>query len=395
MTFSKLVKRICVLIAFVCLPFSNHAHANDTVTIEIISPNAFANNQDIQYHLFKIGADQSEVDWVKTQDLHTLKNKYTASVVSLNDQSYKVQLERGLYYVLAVSEKTELAITEIVPFFIDLTGNDFENKTIHAKQFHPTGELHLFKYEQQGKERTPLANVAFSLYTKNNEIVHVKNGLATLDADGETVLNTDEMGNIRIFGLAEGEYIIKEVKALPGYQLLTDTPMIMIKANDVTNIAIENHPTHFGGKRFKKVNEQTPAKALQGAVFEVLDADKKPLLRGGHTYTLTSGENGYFEVQDLPYGKYYLREVKAPIVDNVEYAVLGVDIAFEITPISYTDDTLTIIVNRPLPPDLIGRWLPHTGELLSNGYVWGIVFVIVGIFLKKKSVKHDNEENQN
>ncbi|MGT2799813.1 SpaA isopeptide-forming pilin-related protein [Streptococcus marmotae] len=398
MKIRKLFALLMTSLTLGLVSFIRPVHADDQqVGVTIISP---VGQQDVRYQLFQI-ADKGQIEKVKTLSKDVLEKTYpfveTRASGELGKQIVTVGL--GTYYVVAVSSSTNQLVSTIAPFLLGVTdvGKDH---VIYAKPYHPTGDVQLFKYEWKDGGKSPLAGVVFTLYDANHQPVRVKHGQATLDADGVHELETDRNGRLSISGLAEGDYYFKEVRALPGYQLLQQDYAVTIKQGNVAHIEVENKPTDKGGKRFRKVNEEKAV--LKGAVFTVLDSKKNTL------FQVTSDENGYFEVTNLPYGDYFLREEKAPVVDGVEYALLSQEIRFSVTATSYMDGTILEIINKPLAstppspptdpkltppssnlPPIIRQFLPHTGEAVSIMGMIGLLAIGLVLIVKKKRKTDD------
>lgn len=131
--------------------------------------------------------------------------------------------------------------------------------------------------------------------------------------------------------------------------------------------------------------------ALSGAVFDVYRVTEgnfndrlEPVERNGVPYTVTSGENGIFEVRDLPYGQYALKEQRAPN----GYLRSEKTIGFEVTARSLSDSSgAAVIENVPENP---GSPSPKTGDNRSVRVLIGVsaaaVLLLAGtlIFRKKR-----------
>ncbi|QTH47571.1 MULTISPECIES: MSCRAMM family protein [Streptococcus] len=383
MKIRKLLSLLVTSLALGLVSFVQQVHAGDQqVAVTIISPDS---QQDVHYQLFKV-EDKEQAETIKTLSKEALEKNYPFVETQASGESGRnvAKLGIGTYYVVAVSTSTKQLVTTIAPFLLEV--NDVrKDYVIYAKPYHTTGDVQLFKYEWKDGTKSSLAGVSFTLYDEKHQPVRVKNGQATLDADGTYELETDRNGRIAISGLAEGKYYFKEVKALPGYLLPNQEYAVTVKQGSIARIEVENRPTDKGGKRFRKVDERK--KVLPGAVFTVLDSERNPL------FQVMSDEQGYFEVTNLPYGDYFLKEEKAPVVDGVEYARLSQEIRFTITNTSYMDGTILEIVNRPIVPTppvphipkIIQRILPHTGEAMSVLGVLGLLAIGLVWILKKKS----------
>ena len=107
-----------------------------------------------------------------------------------------------------------------------------------------------------------------------------------------------------------------------------------------------------GGRKFVKVAADDKNNKLGGAKFKVVkivDGKKENPTNDG-VYTVTSDENGNFEVKDLPYEKdgstYYLVETTPP----TGYMANSKPIPFTISATSYSE-TEKVIENVKVPPE--------------------------------------------
>ncbi|MEC1623603.1 SpaA isopeptide-forming pilin-related protein [Bacillus mojavensis] len=148
-----------------------------------------------------------------------------------------------------------------------------------------------------------------------------------VDKDGNTVrddLVSKEGGNIEVDGLASGSYQFVEKQAPDGY-LLSESPVpFTIKAEhdgqpeqvEVTAVNIENRVV------LTKVDQHDKEKVLQGAEFNLTDANGKVLKSG-----LITDDKGQITVHGLKAGEYQFIETKAP----ANYSLNKTPISFKIT----------------------------------------------------------------
>ncbi|MCP1458127.1 SpaA isopeptide-forming pilin-related protein [Bacillus amyloliquefaciens] len=147
-----------------------------------------------------------------------------------------------------------------------------------------------------------------------------------IDSDGKTVrddLMTKEGGKIDA-GLAPGNYQFVETKAPDGYLLSTTPVPFTIKAENsgkpnqaaLTAVNIKNSVV------LTKLDQGDKRKVLQGAKFNLTDANGKVLTEG-----LTTDEHGQIIVRGLKAGEYQFIETKAPEL----YSLDQTPISFKIT----------------------------------------------------------------
>lgn len=154
-------------------------------------------------------------------------------------------------------------------------------------------------------------------------------------------------------------------------------------AEPMTIVAKYTVPNKTGHYPFVKVSSQ--GGTLAGAVFQIdrksATGDYQPVERDGESYRVISGQDGRFSVENLPYGQYVLREIKAP----KGYKKLREPIPFEITAHSAQMDPHKI-VNIPVTPPKIE--IPYTGNaILFIMMVTGFLSFMGGWYLIRKDKK--------
>lgn len=294
-----------------------------------------------------------------------------------DNQGYtEITLPAGIYYVRALSKNQ--FNKNIQPFFAELTSN---HQRINPKSTQMNGALKIIKQDQAGKT---LADVEFELYYQNGLTPLLFNeGKFTTDGKGSSLLRTDEKGEIYLEQLPAGQYELKEIKPLTGYRPLTATIKVTVNSLETTELVVYNEAVELGGYHFRKVDAKDPTLGLAGAVFEVqqwVDHQYQTYRIDSKPYTVQSAENGYFEVQNLPYGKYQLVEIEAPVLDGERYQLSTEPIPFEITAESFYNGTVMVILNhresnKPNLPSVPNKDLPSTGEATT------LPFSIIAIFI--------------
>ena len=119
-----------------------------------------------------------------------------------------------------------------------------------------------------------------------------------------------DKGTVLFSGLEPGSYKIREIEAPEGYiksDKVIDVVLGLSGSTSVAGVQVEEalvNTRAAGGIKLVKVDEK--GEPLAGAVFELLDANKKVIKEG------TSGKDGVIEFKALAMGTYYLREKTAP-----------------------------------------------------------------------------------
>lgn len=152
---------------------------------------------------------------------------------------------------------------------------------------------------------------------------------------------SDSNGKFRFDNVPYGTWYVKEIKAPTGF-LLNETvfPVTIKNDGDIAKVTIEN--TYIRGKiTLTKVDKDYPENKLTGAVFTVYDSSNKKVGE------LKETSAGVYESDALIYGKYFVKETKAPtgfLLDTNTYSVF-----IETDGAVYTinNDTSGCFINAP------------------------------------------------
>lgn len=165
-----------------------------------------------------------------------------------------------------------------------------------------------------------LEGAVFKLTTKEGETVR--------DIYNEEIKTfTFENGEPVSFELPDGVYNLEQIKAPEGYEL-NKTPIQFIVNEDskVVNVPWEGNPIKTTvnlaihkinekgvpilGANFKLFKEENPKKPIKFAYNKNLKVYELDPMGGGKL--IPSKDGASFKINNLPYGKYILKEVKAP-----------------------------------------------------------------------------------
>ncbi len=280
-------------------------------------------------------------------------------------------LGNGRYYLRDLSKVGEMRLASLV-FEIP----DGESSSEIDGKWEKDIKIRLHKTDRVGKS---LKGAGFKLYRKDGSEVIVRDGRYQGIGKGE-ILYTDENGVIEIKDLPEGDYYFKEVEVPEGYVAKEEKTEFEFKGSYLL-INVINDKVR-GGYGFIKTDPDS--KFLKGARFLLMKEEDGKLVRvkqDGKDIVLVSNGEGRFEVKDLPYGKYYLKELEAPkgyqkLKDEISFIVDG-----------ESEEKLMKIVNKPekdnppSPP-------PHTGDV-AYPVLWigGIVLAGLGLYLLREDKK--------
>ena len=233
------------------------------------------------------------------KDGKVIPNDGLVEIISFNENGKakaKSDLPFGKYYLKEISTDQHYILTDekfSVSFeyagqtvdVVDIKAND--GKSISNELIY--GEVHGMKKDDKGNA---LAGATIGLfYTEGKEPVM-------------TVISGED-GTFSFNNIPYGEYVVREIEAPEAY-VMDETPYTVNidKNGAVVEIEITNKLIH-GNVQLTKVDKDYPDHHLSGATFEVYQGDK---LIG----TMEELADGVYEMDNLEYGEYYLKETKAP-----------------------------------------------------------------------------------
>ena len=214
----------------------------------------------------------------------------------LSDTKYPVTFE----YAGQETAKVQLAVNN---------GEAIENDLIY-------GSVSGKKVNENGE---PLGGALIGLFKSNDTEFTKENALMTV--------TSKEDGSFSFEQIPFGIWYVREIEQPTGFVLNENVYEVNIAENEqVVEIEIVNEFVH-GNITLTKVDADFPDNKLTGATFEVYqdnNADGKP--DDGDTLigTLTESEAGIYEMKDLLYGHYLIKETKAPegfLLDTGVYSV--------------------------------------------------------------------------
>ncbi|PEC98298.1 hypothetical protein CON17_03655 [Bacillus thuringiensis] len=233
-----------------------------------------------------------------------------------------------------------------------------EIKIENKKLPDPIGKMKLVKVDISDKNKK-LAGAKFHIEDSKGKIV------------GELV--TNEEGEVISKDLPIGNYILVEIEAPKGYELLKEKIAVKIEKDTVVEIKIENKklPDPTGQFEIEKVDDKDSELKLKGAVFQVLDKEGKEVSR------LITDEKGKVISNQLAIGKYTIKEIKAPN----GYMLLRDPIEIEI------EITEAVKTQKITVKNAKNNWvIPNTGGSGTTiFYVIGIMLMFAVLYFCKKN----------
>ncbi|WP_243343827.1 SpaA isopeptide-forming pilin-related protein [Anaerococcus sp. AGMB09787] len=345
-------------------------------------------NKDVDY-LYENYTDNYEISSI------TFDNEDQNTYIVFNSD----KLAKGSYYVRSFYKNEGediynplnysfiLILPQAEKIYPKKVGNDYPKET----------EIILEKLDEDNEENK-LSGAYFKLYRikkddNGNEIEEpVKTKDYSYDENGkEEELVTNSQGIIKIKNLPVNDdlYFFKEIKAPQDYEIIGDGKSQKVGIS--SKVKVYNRKVTRGYKKFVKVDSTDNTKTLEGAEFNLYRQDDDKFIK-----SLKSDSKGEFEVRNLDYGKYYLREVKAP----KGYLLQGNKIEFEISKQDQDDVVQTrIIENKPTNPpgDNPNRkdsskkiTIPKTGDIaIILMIIMGFVLIVFGLkFILEKDKKN-------
>ena len=295
-------------------------------------------------------------------------------IVSVDENGHavcKTDLPFGSYYLKELSTDGHYILSdEEYPIVFEYTGQDTALVDIKANGGAPIenkllyGEIHGLKKDEDG---SGLAGALTGLFRA--DCTEFTSETAILTA------TSAEDGSFSFVRVPFGHWIVREIEAPIGFVLSEETYPVTVDADGaVIEVEIENTRIR-GAVQLTKTDRDYPDNKLTGAEFTVyrdsngnkeLDADDA--LVG----TLTETGIGVYEMSDLLYGGYFVKETKAPegfyLDDNAYY--------FEIV-----EDGKIVPVENEAGKGFVNA--PQVGSLKiiktsSNGKIEGFSFRVTG-----------------
>ena len=295
-------------------------------------------------------------------------------IVSVDENGHtvcKTDLPFGSYYLKELSTDGHYSLSdEKYPIVFEYTGQDTALVDIKANGGVPIenkllyGEIHGLKKDEDG---SGLAGALIGLFRADCTEFTTEKAILTA--------TSAEDGSFSFVRVPYGNWIVREIEAPIGFVLSEETYPVTVDADGaVIEVEIENTRIR-GAVQLTKTDRDYPDNKLTGAEFTVyrdsngnkeLDADDALL------GTLTETGIGVYEMADLLYGGYFVKEAKAPegfyLDDNAYY--------FEIT-----EDGKTVIVENEAGRGFVNA--PQVGSLKiiktsSDGKVEGFSFHVTG-----------------
>ena len=295
-------------------------------------------------------------------------------IVSMDENGHavcKTDLPFGSYYLKELSTDGHYILSdEKYPIVFDYAGQDTALVEIKVNNGNPIGndliygEIHGLK---KGEDGNALGGAVIGLFKADCTEFTRENAILTAVSK--------EDGGFSFADIPYGNWLVREIEAPTGFVLSEKAYPVTVDADcAVIEVEIENTCIR-GTVQLTKTDRDYPDNKLTGAEFTVyrdsndnkeLDADDERL------GTLTETGIGVYEMSDLLYGGYFVKETKAPagfyLDDNAYY--------FEIV-----EDGKTVTVENEAGKGFVNA--PQVGSLKiiktsSDGKIEGFSFRVTG-----------------
>ena len=347
-----------------------------------------ANLAGVEFRLYLKSADTLTPVGKDENGQYSVGKQYTD--VFKTDENGKITVEN--LPEIAASDQYVFKEVKALDGYVLNNNNSYpvkRNETVEVKNYKTPQTLELRLNKVDSITSKPIDKVGFELYrvteaenddntleTKTERVVlagsngsyEFKNNIA--QSEEVYQLYTDTNGQIIVKNLPDGEYFFRENEPHKDYniaenrgkeseRLTRGNETYTMKNRPATPPSVSpptpNNP--YGSHNFVKVDDSEDRKRLAGATFALYkvgeDGEQTPYEVNGKRYTVKSGTNGEFKVENLAYGKYILRETASP----AGYILDVNPIEFTISEKSATAEAIMIVnkrnPERPTTPPVV------------------------------------------
>ena len=247
-------------------------------------------------------------------------------VISLDESGHGKaisDLPMGSYYVQEITTNSTYIVSDAkYPVIFEYAGQDTETVRITANEGEAItndiiyGSVSGKKSNEDGKA---LGGAVIGIFKTGTTEFTKENAIAATTSKDD--------GSFSFAKVPYGTWIIREIESPKGYVLSEEEIAVTIgKVDEVVEIELVNYFIK-GNIALTKVDEDYPDNKLSGAVFEVYSdtngdgkLDKDDTLLG----EMKELDGGVYQMSELRYGKYLVKESKAPtgfVLDEDVYAV--------------------------------------------------------------------------
>ena len=247
-------------------------------------------------------------------------------IISLDGNGYgraATNLPMGSYYVKEIATNSAYILNDQkYPVTFEYAGQDTAIVHISANEGEAIGNDIIYgsvsgkKSDEDGKA---LGGAVIGIFKTGTEEFTTETAIATTTSADD--------GSFSFVKVPYGTWVIREIESPKGFVLSEEEIAVTIgKVDEVVEVELVNYFIQ-GNIELTKVDKDYPDNKLSGAVFEVFadtngngEFDKDDELLG----EMTELDGGIYQMKELRYGRYFVREKTAPtgfILDEKVYLV--------------------------------------------------------------------------
>lgn len=296
-------------------------------------------------------------------EIITLDEKGTATA--------NTDLPFGSYYIkeIATDEHYILSDTQY-PFTFKYAGQDTETVEIKVNDGKPIenkliyGSVSGKKIDENGEA---LGGALIGIFKADETVFTKEHAIMTAVSQKD--------GSFSFAKVPYGNWIVREIEAPTGFVLDDTSYEVNISENEqVVEVEITNEYIH-GNIQLTKVDADYPDNKLTGATFDVYrDVNGDGKLDDGDELigNLKETSTGIYEMKELLYGKYLVRETKAPDGFELDKGVYSVFIENDETTYNVENKAGVGFINQAMKGNL------KIKKTSSDGKVEGFTFRVTG-----------------
>ena len=293
-----------------------------TKSLEVDEDYGVGNNGEI----FDVSFGLYAAEELTAADGTTIPADGLIEVITLDENGHGKavsDLPMGSYYVQEISTNAAYLKNETkYPVVFEYAGQETAVVSITANEGEAIendliyGAVSGKKSDEDGND---LGGALIGIFKTGTEEFTTETAIATTTSEDD--------GSFSFAKVPYGNWIIREIESPTGYVLSDEEiPVTISKVDEVVEIELVNEFI-TGSNELTKVDEDYPDNKLTGAVFEVYaDKNGDGKLDDGDELLGEMGElgDGVYQMSDLRYGKYLVREKTAPegfLLDENVYPV--------------------------------------------------------------------------
>jgi len=267
--------------------------------------------------------------------MDTDQNVLATKTTDINGALVASELEWGKLYTIKETKAPSGYEPTTQTTYLSKNGKD---KVIEIQNKRKTGTVTLTKQDE--KDGTKLQGATYGLYAKNS--IYDKEGNEQYAPDTKIAeATTDENGKVTFEKLQWGDYYIKEISSVYGYELSNEKHEFTINEQTVENILekTEKETRKKAHLQILKLDEK--GNFLQGVQFALYKENGVQVIKtdeNGDEIKYITNEAGQLNINDIEWGNYYIEEINVP----EGYERLNTKFTFSVTRQTFENDNTAI-----------------------------------------------------